>query len=140
MGWYPTIIENTLEENLTEKFWKDLYKHLIKIDKKQKVLNKKYGDDAYDRDDFPHSIECLSIHYDFEYMRDGAFNCDHMEHIGAWLWNESVWPLFKKHKVSGKFVLHHEDGGGYYDGIIFEDGIPYSVKVEITTNKGEKLA
>lgn len=120
MGSYPTVIENTIEENLSDEFWKDLLTHVAK------------GNDCV-----PDNFWGIDEHWSIEDMKGEAFQSDHQEHIGSWLWDKCVQPILQKHKVNGRFVLHHEDSGGYYHGIIFHDGVAFDAKVETKIGTGE---
>lgn len=137
MGWFPTVLENTLEKALTEDFYKDLFDYCLAAAKDNNWTSIpdafsmfRWGDENISFEDFMD---------DLPYM---AFCDDHMEHIGNWLYWESVWPIFKKHRVNGRYVLSHENGDGGYNGIEFVNGEPYNVEVEIVQafNRGKKLS
>ena len=143
MGWYPTEITNTLEEKLNNKFYKDVWNLLDDLENQRLEFRAKYGPMAYEKTDYPHCVDNFSDfglnHYKQQSLEYDAFNIDHMEHIAQWLWDKRVWAVFKKHKITGEYVLLHEDGGGYYAGIKFVNGIPYDINVEIKIKKGKRL-
>lgn len=126
MGWYPIVKQNTLADALTGKFWKDLSKE---IRRRLQLESHKDGDYVPD---------CFSSG-EIDDLKSDAFAFDHMEHIGSWLFDESLWPLFKKHKITGAFVLDHSEGDGGYSGIFFKNGIPHDVSVECVIKIGERL-
>ena len=145
MGWFPTPIDESLRSNLTPAFWKDLQKHLVKTVKEYKKVIGRMGEDAFyelEYEDRPPYLPsglpeyCLN---DISDLKEEAFNYDHMEHIGQWLYDKNLWPVFKKHKISGAYVLSHENGDGGIGGIIFKDGVPYAAKTKITITKGKRL-
>lgn len=145
MGWYPTVIDDSLKKNLKAPFWRDLQKHLKATHKAYEDKKKELGENKFFKlshkkrpPDLPDGFGeyCLNSLEDLKY---DAFDPDHMEHIAQWLWDKDLWFLFEKHKVSGAYVLHHEDGGGYYSGIVFEDGVPYKAETKITITRGKRL-
>lgn len=126
MGWYPIVKQNTLLDALTEDFWQDLSKE---VDRRFNLKEHKDGDYVPD---------CF-MSADIDDLKFSAFDSDHMEHIGSWVFDQSLWSLFKKHKITGAFVLDHSDGDGGYSGIWFENGVPYDVDVECVIVKGARL-
>lgn len=136
MGWFPVELENTLQEALTEDFYKNLFNHCKAAAQE--------GDWSRIPDSFT-EFRWRNEDATFEDFMDDidfmAFCDDHMEHVGAWLYDKSVWSLFKKHKINGRYVLSHETGDGGYSGIEFVDGEPYDVEVKIATTltRGVKL-
>lgn len=119
MGWFPIVVEDSLSESLTDAFYSDL----------SQMLQEDVGIDCFWEIN-PEDIE------DIKYA---AFNRDHMEHVASWLYDERVWPLFKKHGITGKYVLYHTDAGGYYEGIAFIEGEPFNVEVVLDTKIGDPL-
>jgi len=125
MGWYPAVIKNTLAKNLTKEFYNDLFElcqSAVKQDDFSKIPESFY--DVFSRNN-------SKFEKVFDDLRYDAFNSDHMEHIGSWLYNRNIWPLFKKHKIDGVFLLYDTDGDGRFRGIQFRKGIPYNIEVEL---------
>jgi hypothetical protein len=124
MGWVPAVLEDTLVKDLGKKpkFWEELAK-LLKGEELDSSCFDSFGDTV-----------------DAETVRQDAFNYDHMEHMGSWVWDEAFWPLLKKHKANGSFVLWHEDGKGYLAGLKFVDGVPHEVSMELKAGKPRKRA
>jgi hypothetical protein len=102
-------VENTLVDSLTEAFWKDFIKN-----------RKKFQMDM----DWVRNIQEL---------KDEAFNPDHSEWIGSWMWEEEGDRLLKKHKANGVVIF---DGEGRLYGIKYVDGVKQTgsidIKVELT--------
>lgn len=129
MGWYPTIIENTIEENLTDAFMKDLFAFVknIAIRNKEAIDEGRYEDLEPLPTGFNETSAWPDDDYLFEdFIEDSCYMLfcdDHMEHIGKWLYDDRLKDLFKRHKINGRFELFHEDSGGYEEIVEFVDGV-----------------
>ena len=96
------VVRNTLK--FSEEFWKDLFKIKDKLD----------------------GFEYAET---LEEMEQYAFNEDHYEWVGNWLFDKKAQKLMKKHKVSGEFIT---DGEGDIYGILVEDGKLFRCDVDLT--------
>jgi hypothetical protein len=126
MGWYPRVVANTIEDKLTDEFYIAMGNHLASMRSNGKSLPDTFAD--YDKS--------WDIEDDFRFR---AFDSDAMEHMGSWVFDSNTWPVFNSLKITGDFILWHEDGGGYYSGIRFIDGVPYDVDVTETFVTGAPL-
>lgn len=114
MGWRKFVVENTLEEALTDEVLEDF----LKIKKDIQFY-------AWDEENLSHE-ELL------EELRGWLFNEDHMEHMGNWLYEKKVHKIFKKHKITG-YVIFSEDGDYCGNsGFKFVDGDLVSQELKLT--------
>lgn len=100
------IVENTLQ--FSELFWGELL-HMIKIDGAV--------------------IDCFDYCETVSDLKDCAFNEDHHEWLGSWLFDGVVQPLLQKHNVNGHLILDSE--GDLYAYVI-ENGVPSRRDVKLS--------